>query len=86
MIDTGINKWIEKIREEIREQNNLECLQMAHLVRSDNDTAESTGILDDSDRIHLLETFIHDARSANVGESCTQKRSFNALQYFVLLQ
>lgn len=55
---------------------------MAHLVRSDDDTAESTGVLDDGDRIHLLQTLIHDARPANVGESCTQRRSFNAFRCF----
>lgn len=75
-----------KDREKIRNQNNLEYLQMAYFVRSDDDTAESTSILDDSDRIHFFETLIYDARSANIGESCMQKRSFNTFQHFALLQ
>lgn len=49
------------------------CLQVADLVRSDDDTAESAGIFDDSDRIHLLEALIHDARPADVRESCAEE-------------
>lgn len=50
---------------------------MAHLVSSDDDTAESTGILDDGDRIHLLQTLIYDTCPADVGESCTQRKPLN---------
>lgn len=46
---------------------------MADLVRSDDDTAESAGIFDDSNRIHLLEALIHDTRPADVRESCAKK-------------
>jgi len=49
------------------------CLQVADLVRSDDDTAKSAGILDDSDRIHLFEAFIHDTRPADVRESCAEE-------------
>ena len=49
------------------------CLQVADLMRSDDDTAESTGIFDDSDRIHLLKTLIHDARPTDVCESCAEE-------------
>lgn len=46
---------------------------MAHFVGSDDDAAKSTGIFDDSDRIDLLETFIHHACPADVRESCANK-------------
>lgn len=46
---------------------------MTHFVGSDDDAAKSTGILDDSDRIDLFETFIHDACPADVRESCANK-------------
>lgn len=65
--------------EQKTEENSGECtisvyLQVADFVRGDDDTAESTGILDNSDRVHLLETLIHHARPADVRESCVRRR------------
>lgn len=48
-------------------------LQMTHFVGSDDDAAKSAGIFDDSDRIDLFETFIHDTCPADVCESCANK-------------
>jgi len=47
-------------------------LQMTHFVRGDDNAAESAGVFDDSDRINFFETLIHDARSADVRESCAE--------------
>lgn len=38
-------------------------------MSSDDDTAESTGVLDDRHRVHLLQSLVHHASAADIGET-----------------
>ena len=42
---------------------------MSQLVSGDDDSGESTSVLDDSHAVHLLQTFVDDAGAADVSES-----------------
>jgi len=43
---------------------------MADFVSSDDDTGESTRVLDDGYAVDFLEALVNDTGSSNVGKSC----------------
>lgn len=51
----------------------MKYLQMSDFVGSNNDTGEATGIFNNGDRIHLLESLVHDASTADVRETYALK-------------
>lgn len=40
-----------------------------NLMSRDDNTAESTGIFDDGDRVHLLQSLVHHTGAADIGET-----------------